>query len=154
MSSKSVQPPRNILANSKSNKDPRQLVDSIINAYGGLDRYSSLSRIDVKFDFTGATLGLKGRHTHLSPRASVSTTEQKVVYHGLGGAPDEAWIFTPSRVYKQRPDGTVIDSRDSPREAFAGHTLETPWDDFHFLYANQRLYCRCMEQTANFVSGP
>lgn len=41
----------------------------------------------------------------------------------------------PSKVWKQRiSDGAVIESRENPRAAFEGHTLETPWDDLHFLY--------------------
>ncbi|KAF2167139.1 hypothetical protein M409DRAFT_22570 [Zasmidium cellare ATCC 36951] len=111
-----------------------EFVDSIIQAYGGLDRYSKLSNVELKFDFTGATLGLKGRHTHLTPIASVSTTEQKVSYRGLGGPADEVWVFTPTKVNKQRPDGSIIGSRENPRQAFADHKMETPWDDFHFLY--------------------
>jgi hypothetical protein len=65
----------------------------------------------------------------------VSTKEQKVVYRGLGGSADEQWVFTPSRVYKLRSsDGTVISSLDNPRDSFAGHGLDTHWDDLQFIY--------------------
>jgi hypothetical protein len=89
----------------------------------------------VKFHFTGATLGLKGRPQHLIPTASISTKEQKVVYRGLGGGADQEWVFTPSRVWKQRiSDQSILSFRDNPRAAFTGHTLETQWQDPHFVY--------------------
>lgn len=113
----------------------RILVQSIIDAHGGLARYSQLTSIEVKFDFTGATLALKHRPQHLVVTASVSTKEQKVIYRGLGGPVGEEWVFTPSRVYKQRLiDGAVISSLDNPRKSFAGHALDTPWDDLQFIY--------------------
>ena len=30
--------------------------------------------------------------------------------------------------------GAVVDSRDNPEAAYAGHTRETPWDKFHVTY--------------------
>jgi hypothetical protein len=100
-----------------------------------LSRYSNLGGIEVKFEFTGATLALKNRPEHLVVTATVSTKEQKVTYRGLGGAADEQWIFTPNRVFKQKTsDGTIIASRENPRAFFAEHKLETHWDDLHFIY--------------------
>ncbi|RFU76599.1 hypothetical protein TARUN_5625 [Trichoderma arundinaceum] len=112
----------------------KKFVDSIIEAYGG-QAYLTVDSITAKFQFTGAMLGLKGRpYSLLRPKVTVSTKEQRSAYRGLGGSPDEEWVFTPKRVWKQHADGTIIASRDNPRDAFKGHTLETPWDDFHFIY--------------------
>lgn len=111
------------------------LVNSIIDAYGGLERYQNLETISFKFDFTGAVLGMKHRAQHLVPTATTFVQEQKTIYRGLGSNSDEEWVFTPTKVWKQRSsDGSVIESRESPRAAFEGHTLETPWDDLQFLY--------------------
>jgi hypothetical protein len=111
------------------------LVNSIIEAHGGLERYNKLDTITFKMDFTGATLGMKQRPQHLIPTGTTYVKEQKTVYRGLGGSTDEEWVFTPTKVWKQRiSDGGIIDSRENPRASFEGHTLETPWDDLQFLY--------------------
>ncbi len=34
----------------------------------------------------------------------------------------------------ERPDGTVIQSRENPEESFRGQERETPWDDLHVAY--------------------
>jgi hypothetical protein len=77
---------------------------------------------------------MKSQPAHLVPSALISTREQKVIFTNLGGPTDEQWIFTPTRVWKQSVNGTVITSRENPREAFKDHTLTTPWDDLHLLY--------------------
>ncbi|KAL7940586.1 hypothetical protein V8C42DRAFT_337159 [Trichoderma barbatum] len=85
--------------------------------------------------FTGALLGIKGRPGILNPTSTVLTKEQKVVYRGIGGSADEDWVYTPSRVWKQRvSDGAILAERGNPRESFASHALDTPWDDLHFIY--------------------
>lgn len=109
------------------------MVTSVIEAHGGLERYSQLSSITVKFDFTGVLLQLKNQPHHLVVTAVVSTKEQKVTYVGLGGAADEEWVFTPKRVYKTK-NGQVLSSLDNPRDSFAEYKLETPWSDLQFLY--------------------
>jgi hypothetical protein len=40
----------------------------------------------------------------------------------------------PDRLTLEALDGTVIETRDDPEAAFAGQTLETPWDKFHVAY--------------------
>lgn len=108
-------------------------MSSILTAHGGLAVWSRLSYIDMKFDFTGATLAIKSQPQHLIPSARIFTKQQKVVYTNLGGAPSESWIFHPSRVWKEDASGIILASRSKPREAFKDHALETPWDDLHLL---------------------
>lgn len=113
----------------------RDFVNSIIAANGGQAAYDELEAITVKWHFTGATLAIKGKADSLFPTTTIYTKEQKVIHRGLGGDADEEWTFTPSRVWKQRiSDGRIIESRDDPFAAFKGHTLQTPWDDLHFIY--------------------
>jgi hypothetical protein len=42
--------------------------------------------------------------------------------------------FEPHRVALETTDGTVIEERLRPRESFAGHGLDTPWDRLHLAY--------------------
>jgi hypothetical protein len=43
-------------------------------------------------------------------------------------------VFVPGRVSIETLDGAVIESRDDPEAAYAGHVQETPWDKFHVTY--------------------
>lgn len=45
------------------------------------------------------------------------------------------YIWTATRVWKERPDGTVSESADNPRQTlFKGHRFDTPWNDLHLLW--------------------
>ncbi|MET9668038.1 hypothetical protein ABZY19_22100 [Streptomyces sp. NPDC006475] len=54
--------------------------------------------------------------------------------HSPFTAPDLHSSFTPQRVAVENDRGEVQAERLDPRAAFAGHTLETPWDDLHLAY--------------------
>ena len=41
---------------------------------------------------------------------------------------------SPNRLVLETDAGEVIEVRDNPRGAFAGHTNETPWDRLHAAY--------------------
>jgi hypothetical protein len=53
---------------------------------------------------------------------------------GRFGAPDRRVRFTPDRLVLETDGGEVIERRDSPRAAFAGHVMQTPWDQLHAAY--------------------
>ena len=42
----------------------------------------------------------------------------------------------PQRVVVEVEDGTMVDERAHPRDAFAGHARSTPWDLLHQAYCN------------------
>jgi hypothetical protein len=48
--------------------------------------------------------------------------------------PNQRTAFTPERVAVETNEGAVVEERTNPRAAFAGHTLQTPWDDLHLIY--------------------
>jgi hypothetical protein len=43
-------------------------------------------------------------------------------------------MHSPDRVAIENESGEVLEERLNPRQAFAGHTLETPWDRLHLAY--------------------
>ncbi len=67
----------------------------------------------------------------------VLTREQKVIFSEFDGRntdPTLRWIWTPEKVWTERPDGTIVHFRETGKRAFEGVTLNTQWDDFHALY--------------------
>jgi hypothetical protein len=43
-------------------------------------------------------------------------------------------VWEPEKVRVERPDGSQVHERADPFSSFAGHTLETPWDELHLAY--------------------
>jgi hypothetical protein len=111
-----------------------ELLNAVLEAHGGLDSWRGVRAIDLRFNFSGAGLALKGHPHHLQPSATIDVKGCRSVFQRLGGDPDERWIFTSDRVWIERRDGEIIEERHHPRDAFAGHVWETKWDNLHLTY--------------------
>jgi hypothetical protein len=51
-------------------------------------------------------------------------------------APDQLALFTSERIAIEKVDGTVVAERYGPTDSFAGHQMQTPWDELHRAYFN------------------
>jgi hypothetical protein len=111
-----------------------ELLDAVVAAHGGLDRWNAVRSVDVTFNFSGALLDLKGFPGHHRPSASVNVRQPRTVLQRLGGDDDDRWIFSKDRVWIEHRDGWIAEERSSPRAAFAGHVRNTPWDRLHLTY--------------------
>jgi hypothetical protein len=110
------------------------LLQGVIDAHGGIERWRSVHAIDLRFNFSGAALEVKGWPRHLQPSCSIDVRAPQVIFQRLGADPDERWIFSPERCWIERRDGSLIEERHDPRDAFAGHVWRTRWDRLHLTY--------------------
>jgi hypothetical protein len=113
-----------------------ELLDQVLDAHGGLDRWRSLSTVEASIVTGGGLWGVKGLVQDPAPRRmTVSLHEQRASVHPFG-APDQRTAFTPDRIAIEKLDGTLVAERLDPRASFAGHELTTPWDALHRAYFN------------------
>jgi hypothetical protein len=123
------------------------LLEAVIDAHGTAGRWREVESIEVTFNFYGALLDLKGYRGHFRPTATIDVRTPRTTIRNLDRESDNRWIFTPDRVWIERPDGSVVAERPElrqagrpggesvgPRAAFAGHVRETAWDDLHLTY--------------------
>jgi hypothetical protein len=118
-----------------TNQAPTQdVLHWVLAAHGGLARWRAVSSIGARISATGSVWKLKGQADLLADvTIDVSTTTQRLVITPFV-RDDWRGVYTPQRVTLKASDGTVIAERLSPRDAFAGHTVDTPWDHLHALY--------------------
>jgi len=112
----------------------KNLLDTAIEAHGGWDRWQQLRRLSAQVSIGGAMWHLKGwpdvfADVHVSIDPHRQHTEYTPFLHDGQHA-----LFEPDRVAIIADDGKVLEERRSPREAFAGHSLTTPWDALHLVY--------------------
>jgi hypothetical protein len=110
------------------------LLEAVIHAHGTARRWREVEGIDVTFNFSGGLLDLKGFPGHFRPNASIDARTPRTTIQHLDRDSDNLWIFTPARVWIERPDGSVVVERHDPRAAFVGHVRATPWDQLHLTY--------------------
>lgn len=109
------------------------LLGEALNAHGGLDRWRGFSRLSSTIVTGGALWPLKG--IDLPPIARTVTTDLRRQWASFIPFMDDGstMTWTPERVVIQQASD-VIAERYRPREAFAGHGFDTPWDLLHLAY--------------------
>lgn len=110
------------------------LLESVLAAHGGLDRFNEIKSIDLTWNFSGWLLAVKGYPRHYQPTITIDTKMQFSSIRNLCGVPHENFKFTPERIWIERPNGSIRKDRSDPRGSFAGHLRTTPWDDLHLTY--------------------
>ncbi|MEV4127258.1 hypothetical protein [Nocardia sp. NPDC049707] len=110
------------------------LLQAAVEAHGGVEKWREAEAIDVTLNFWGALLDLKGFPGHFQPTVSIDTHSPRTTIQHLDRNSENRWIFTPDRVWIERPDGSIVADRTDPRSAFVGHVRETPWDQLHLTY--------------------
>jgi hypothetical protein len=112
------------------------LLDSVLEAHGGLERWRELSGVRATIVTGGELFETKGLPQDPSPRNMTVALHEEWASVAPFGAPDQRTDFTPGRIAVEKLDGTVVAERADPRASFAGHELSTPWDPLHRAYFN------------------
>lgn len=110
------------------------LLETAIEAHGGLERWNELERVSARLIQGGALWALKGQPGVLDDVVVTASLHQERVSHRPFGAAERHSSFTPERVAIESDDGTVLEALDQPRASFAGHTTETPWSTLQLAY--------------------
>jgi hypothetical protein len=103
------------------------LLETVIEALGGLERWNQLSTISARLTQGGALWALKGQPGVLDDVVVTASLHEERASHRPFGAADRHSAFTPERVAIETDAGTVLETLDHPRASFAGHSFETPW---------------------------
>ncbi|MCX4912027.1 hypothetical protein [Streptomyces sp. NBC_00687] len=110
------------------------LTATVIDAHGGLDRYGQYRTALVHFRSGGALWDLKGKSGAFDSATVRIDLDRQYASHSPFTAPDLHSSFEAGRVAVENSAGDVQAERFDPRAAFAGHTVQTPWDDLHLAY--------------------
>lgn len=110
------------------------LLQIAVKAHGGLEAWNRLASVHVDFSIGGALWDLKGQ-TGLFSAGSFEgdLRAERATFRHFRDA-NRIVRFSPERLSLETVAGKVLEVRDHPRAAFAGHVNETPWDELHAAY--------------------
>jgi hypothetical protein len=112
-----------------------QLLDKVIEAHGGLERWNRVKSIDVTFNFSGAFLELKGYPGHFQPTITIDAENPKsVIRHLPGTNPDDRGCFDYDKTWLEASDGSILKEYKQTRSSFKDHIRTTQWDDLQLTY--------------------
>jgi hypothetical protein len=113
-----------------------ELLARVIDAHGGMDRWSAHEKVNAMIVSGGGFFPLKGVVQDPSARRMTVWLHEERSSLFPCGASDQRTVFTPERIAIEKLDGTVVAERRAPRDSFAGHQVSTPWDALHRAYFN------------------
>jgi len=113
-----------------------QLLAEILDAHGGMKRWNEYQKVEATIVSGGGLFQLKGIPQDSTPRRmSVRLHEERSSVFPYG-APDQRTMYTPERIAIEKLDGAVVAERHAPKDSFAGHQMNTPWDPLQRAYFN------------------
>jgi hypothetical protein len=112
------------------------LLTAVLDAHGGLGNWRRFTRVEATVVSGGGLFERKGMPQDPMPRRMTVALQREWASVRPFGADDQKTDFTPERIAIEKLDGSVVAERDYPRESFAGHELDTPWDPLQRAYFN------------------
>jgi hypothetical protein len=113
-----------------------ELLGEILDAHGGMDRWNGYEKVEAAIVTGGGFFALKGVLQDSNPRRMTVWLHEERSSVLPYGAPDQRTMFTPERIAIEKIDGTLVAERYAPKDSFAGHQMNTPWDPLHRAYFN------------------
>ena len=111
-----------------------ELVALAIRGHGGIERWEEISHFKAAGSISGAILTMKGKGGQLDDVIiEGEARDQRLKITPFLG-PGKYATWQPQTQTIESTDGRIILERPEPRAAFAGQTLESPWDDFQVAY--------------------
>lgn len=110
------------------------LVNEILDAHGGLDRWRRVQEISARLRQGGALWALKGKGGVLDDTVVTVATTRQWASHAPFGTLAARSDFTTGRIALMGEGDYVIAASDDPRRGMAGHTLMTPWTDLQLAF--------------------
>src|SRR5262249_21614401 len=95
------------------------LLDFVLEAHGGLKRWSRVESVTVAASITGEIWQTKSKPDYLKNVTFNAETKRERVTMEFPGQAKRS-VFEPNRVEMQRLDGSVIATRDDPESSFRG----------------------------------
>jgi len=109
------------------------LLETVMEAHGGLERWGKISSVRVEASITGAIWHLKGRPDVVQQVVITASTEHERLVMDFPDQ-DKRSIFEPHRITIETAGGDLVEARDDPVAHFAGQEADTPWDDIDVAY--------------------
>lgn len=112
------------------------LLNEVLAAYGGVDRWRHVDTIGIHQTVGGVLWPLKSVGGILDDSTVEITVQEQHAWHRPLPAPGLRSHYSPDLVVIEHDDDEHlhVQTLRDPRASFAGHTLETPWTPVQLAY--------------------
>jgi hypothetical protein len=113
-----------------------ELLQKVLQAHGGIQRWSCFATIEATIVTGGQLFGMKGTPQDPTRRRMTVATQREWASVAPYGADDQRTNFTADRIAIEKMDGTVVQERLHPAEHAEGKAVDAPWDALDRAYFN------------------
>ena len=110
------------------------LAQLTLDAHGGLERWRRFEHVSAHLRNGGVLWALKRQQGVIDDVNVRVALRREWASHSPFVELNWRTSFEPHRVAIETTDGRVVEERLTPRDSFAGHGLDTPWDRLHLAY--------------------
>lgn len=110
------------------------LLDLVLSAHGGLERWNQLKRVRLHISTEGYLWTVKGHEGALKDINMIVDLHQQGSVQEKVFAEGYRAIFEPKRVAVTTQDGTLVEELLHPRATFTGLAWETHWSRLQFIH--------------------
>jgi hypothetical protein len=111
-----------------------ELRDLVIDAHGGIARWSKVKTVDGDMSITGGLWARKGWPDALKDVHITAAARKQWISYRPFTSEGMRSLCTPDHTIIETLDGKPVRDRRNPRTGFDGHAVETPWDDLNLAY--------------------
>lgn len=115
-------------------KDAKELVELILSAHGGTNRWNQLNKVDVHVSIGGITWPRKGHPNSLDDIIFSANIHAPYDSWTPIFAPDQKTLYNGEDVAILKLTGDVVEELKDARASFEGHSLLTPWSRLQLVY--------------------
>ena len=110
------------------------LLDLAIKAHGGMETWNKWQRLSTRLSIEGATWKLKQQDGIINEANYQISLHYQWASFLQFKIPEHKSIFEQGRVAIETQQRKVVEELKNPRSSFAGHTIETPWNELQLIY--------------------
>ena len=116
------------------NNDTRKIVEKVIEAHGGVSRWTELEALEANISARGLLFKAKRRPILNRVRVRAATREPKFTFYDFPEPGQTSELLGEKEVRILGADNEIRASRIQPRLAIRGLRRQLYWDDLDFIY--------------------
>ena len=108
------------------------LLDDVVEANGGMTRWTSLKQFTLQLSINGTLLSRTGREMRLQDMVAEGMTQSQFVRIVGFTSPDVCGVYRPDRITIESLNGDILRAWDAPQFDVLGQPRN--WDDLHLAF--------------------
>jgi hypothetical protein len=110
------------------------LLDEVIEAGGGMNRWNRLKRFTLQLSIDGSLFSRAGQAGRFKDIVAEGATKTQLVRFAGFAGPDKCGLYQPERITIEGSDGRVLRTWNKPQQSFSDQPEHGVWDELSMIF--------------------